>query len=91
MLIACDQFRYCVCCMIIYIVYMYSSKNVLHFAEVSDQNFSDEETKGERMSKFCFAKKMKTRMGDASSHDQVRPPVMCKFFVSKSWTEAFEL
>lgn len=40
-------------------------------AEVSDQNFTDEEIKGEKTSSMCSSKKMKTQIGDASSHDQV--------------------
>ncbi|KAL5777764.1 hypothetical protein ACOSP7_010690 [Xanthoceras sorbifolium] len=41
--------------------------------EVSDQNFIDEEIKGEKTSNMCSSKKMKTQLGNASSHDQVVP------------------
>lgn len=40
-------------------------------AEVSDQNFTDEEIKGEKASNICRSKKMKTEVSDASNHDQV--------------------
>lgn len=38
-------------------------------AEVSDQNFINEESKGEKASRICSSKKMKTEKPDASSHD----------------------
>lgn len=42
------------------------------FAEVSDQNFVDEEVdEGEKESQMCNAKSMKSFITDASSNDQV--------------------
>lgn len=38
-------------------------------AEVSDQNFIDEESKGEKANRICSSKKMKTEKPDSSSHD----------------------
>ncbi|KAJ4701751.1 cold regulated protein [Melia azedarach] len=48
---------------------------IRHFKseEVSDQNFTDEEIKGEKASNICRSKKMKTEVSDASNHDQVVP------------------
>jgi hypothetical protein len=43
----------------------------LAFAEVSDQNFVDEEVKGEKESQMCNAKRTKSLAIDASSNDQV--------------------
>lgn len=41
------------------------------YAEASDQNFIDEEIEGEKASRMCSSKKMKTHISTASSHDQV--------------------
>ncbi|KAH9758246.1 hypothetical protein WN944_008567 [Citrus x changshan-huyou] len=57
-------------------------------AEVSDQNFIDEESKGEKASRTCSSKKMKTEKPDASSHDdQVVPRQQSKRTMTENCPE----
>ncbi|ESR48002.1 Cold-regulated protein 27 [Citrus sinensis] len=56
--------------------------------EVSDQNFIDEESKGEKASCTCSSKKMKTEKPDASSHDdQVVPRQQSKRTMTENCPE----
>lgn len=57
-------------------------------AEVSDQNFIDEESKGEKASRICSSKKMKTEKPDSSSHDdQVVPRQQSKCTMTENCSE----
>ncbi|XP_044512225.1 cold-regulated protein 27-like isoform X2 [Mangifera indica] len=53
--------------------HLYHHDMVGSCTEASDQNFIDEEIEGEKASRMCSSKKMKTHISTASSHDQVVP------------------
>jgi hypothetical protein len=52
-------------------------QTTIAFAEVSDQNFVDEEVEGEKESQICNAKRTNSFITDASSNDQVMHIIDC--------------